>query len=295
MIPYYLDKWGLTEYKLAKTHTNQVIIYHYPIFIFGVMLADLEMMPNRPLDMFRNWWWPYATLRNIFLLFIGISFGGHRGGSCLYENSGPCTYWKIVTLDEWIAKDLCMYIGGLAWIFLALFSEGTQWLLGSCLFQFFGKISYSLYLVHALFIFWIQNDIIRNLYERGGMNYNSAVAIAFCSITPVLVLVSWLLTLLVDEPYKDFAYELDMVSRYKKPAMRNTAGGGEMASEKSDEAKLKTYFKNSWKFFALVIYMLMVYITTEAYSYYAVNQSVHDEYDNEQKQWKYKEKEPYEV
>jgi peptidoglycan/LPS O-acetylase OafA/YrhL len=193
LVPYYLDKWGLTEYKLEKTHTNQVVIYHYPIFIFGVIIADLEMMPNRPLDIFRDWWWPYATLRNIFLLFIGVSYGGYRGSSCIYEKSGPCTYWKYVTLDEWIAKDLCMYIGGLAWIFLALFSEATQWLLSSCFFQFFGKISYSLYLVHALFIFWAENDIIRNLWERGGMNYNQAVAIAFFTITPVLILASYLI------------------------------------------------------------------------------------------------------
>jgi hypothetical protein len=81
---------------------------------------------------------------------------------------------------------------------------------------------------------------------------------------------------LIDDPYKDFAYELDIVSRYKKPAVRSTAGGGEKASEKSEDEKVKTYFKNSWKFFALVVYMLLVYITTEAYSYYAVNQSVHE-------------------
>jgi len=107
------------------------VIYHYPIFIFGVAIADMEMMPNRPLDVFRDWWWPYATLKNLFLLFIGISFGGHRGGSCIYEKSGPCDYWKWVSLDEWLARDIMMYIGGLAWIMLALTSEATQWLLGS--------------------------------------------------------------------------------------------------------------------------------------------------------------------
>jgi peptidoglycan/LPS O-acetylase OafA/YrhL len=155
LIPYYTEKWGVTKYELPKTKTNLTIAYHYPIFIFGVILADLEMLPNRPLDKFRNWWWPYATLKNIFLLFIGVSFGSHRGGSCIYENSGPCDYWKWLTLNEFIARDLGMYIGGLAWILLALTSEATQWVLGSCFFQFFGKISYSLYLVHALFIMWI--------------------------------------------------------------------------------------------------------------------------------------------
>jgi hypothetical protein len=126
--------------------------------------------------------------------------------------------------------------------------------------------------VHALFVFWLQNDLVRNLFERGGMKYDYAVAIAFGVYTPVLVLVSWLLTIVVDEPYKDFAYELDMASRYKQPPVRSTAGGGEIASEKSEgNGRAKRFLSNSWKFFALVIYMLMVYITTEAYSYYAVN------------------------
>ena len=79
------------------------------------------------------------------------------------------------------------------------------------------------------------------------------------------------LTIVVDEPYKDFAYELDMASRYKQPPVRSTAGGGEIASEKSDGKRASKFLTNSWKFFALVIYMLMVYVTTEAYSYYAVN------------------------
>jgi hypothetical protein len=244
------------------------------------MIADLEMMPNRPLDMFRDWWWPYATLRNLVLLFIGVSFGGHRGSSCTYENSGPCPYWQYVTINGFIDKDMCMYIGGLAWMGLALFSDGMQWLLGSCFFQFFGRISYSLYLVHALFVFFIQNDIVRNLHDRGGMNYDKAVAISFFSCTPVLIFVAWILTLLVDEPYKDFAYEVDMAFRFKQPPARTAPGGGEVA--KSDiEEKPKTFFTNSWKFFGLVVYMLTVYATTEAYTYYAANQSMRDEYDNE--------------
>ena len=127
------------------------------------------------------------------------------------------------------------------------------------------------------------------------MNYNYATTIAFFSITPVIIFVSWLIQIVIDDPYKDFAYELDIVSRYKKPAVRNAAGGGEVNSQKSEDDKVTSYLRNSWKFFALVIYMLMVYITTEAYSYYAVRESVHDEYDNEPKQFKYKAPEPYEV
>tara|TARA_B110000285_G_scaffold47200_1_gene53197 strand:+ start:268 stop:429 length:162 start_codon:yes stop_codon:yes gene_type:complete len=35
--------------------------------------------------------------------------------------------------------------------------------------------------------------------------------------TPVLILVAWLLTVLVDNPAKDFAYEVDVMARHQRP------------------------------------------------------------------------------
>jgi hypothetical protein len=90
-------------------------------------------------------------------------------------------------------------------------------------------------LVHALFVFFIQNDIVRNLHDRGGMKYDYAVLIAFGSATPFLILLSWLLTILVDEPYKDFAYEVDMAFRYKQPAVAIAPGGAEGAKSEKEE------------------------------------------------------------
>mgnify|MGYP001055466760 CR=1 len=49
------------------------------------------------------------------------------------------------------------------------------------------------------------------------MKYKTAIGISFIVFTPILVLVSWLLQILVDDPYKDFAYEVDIVSRKEKP------------------------------------------------------------------------------
>ena len=40
-----------------------------------------------------------------------------------------------------------------------------------------------------------------------------AILLAYLTFTPLLVFVSWLLTIYVDEPFKNFAYELDIMSR----------------------------------------------------------------------------------
>lgn len=47
-------------------------------------------------------------------------------------------------------------------------------------------------------------------------NYNMKVSVGFVFTTLVVILVSWLLTIYVDEPFKNFAYEYDMASRVKE-------------------------------------------------------------------------------
>jgi len=86
--------------------------------------------------------------------------------------------------------------------------------------QFFGRISYSLYLVHELVIFWPENDLVKELADGQGWNFKLAVFVAWLIFTPVLILFSWILTVLVDEPFKDFAYDIDIVLRKKKPPVK---------------------------------------------------------------------------
>jgi len=59
------------------------------------------------------------------------------------------------------------------------------------------------------------------------MNYRLAVLLAFVIFTPVLVLLSWILLVLVDDPFKDFAYEIDIVSRKNKPPVKSKSGDKE--------------------------------------------------------------------
>jgi hypothetical protein len=102
------------------------------------------------------------------------------------------------------------------------------------------------------------------------------VGLSFIIFTPVLILVSWLLQILVDDPYKDFAYELDIVSRKQKPLnVKNRSGvqGLQKADDEDDEAWFWPFLKQSWKFFALLIYFLILYVVTESYQSYANKES----------------------
>jgi hypothetical protein len=76
---------------------------YYPFFIIGVMLADLESMPSKPLNTLRCWNRPNAAIQDMILLFFAISFGGNFGSyfpnSCTYINSGLCDFWHVVTLN----------------------------------------------------------------------------------------------------------------------------------------------------------------------------------------------------
>lgn len=114
----------------------------------------------------------------------------------------------------------------------------------------------------------MENDLVQALIKNNkDLKYKTAVGIAFIVFTPVLILVSWILQILVDDPYKDFAYEVDIVSRIEKPNNIKNRSGVENKSNDSDENErwFVNFLKQSWKFFGLMFYFLSLYIITESY------------------------------
>ena len=89
LVPYYINKYHYSNQILARTSVGHLYIYHYPMFIFGVILADLEMQEPRPLDWLRNLSFAGAIVKNSILLFLFVSFGSYKGG-CLWEDDEPC-------------------------------------------------------------------------------------------------------------------------------------------------------------------------------------------------------------
>ena len=113
----------------------------------------------------------------------------------------------------------------------------------------------------------MENDFVQSLLKNNKeIKYKTAVGLGFIIFTPVLILISWLLQILVDDPYKDFAYEVDIVSRVEKPNnIKNRSGVENKSNEDENERWFIDFLKQSWKFFGLMFYFLSLYIITESY------------------------------
>ena len=105
-----------------------------------------------------------------------------------------------------------------------------------------------------------------------GMKYKTAIGISFIIFTPILILVSWILQILVDDPYKDFAYEVDIVARKEKPNNKSKSGVQEEVKEE-DDRWFTDFLRKNMKFFGLMMYFLSLYIITESYSAYSNKES----------------------
>lgn len=100
---------------------------------------------------------------------------------------------------------------------LALTSDVFQWILASAIPQFLAQVSYTLYLLHVLIVYWAQRDTYEYMIGEG-VDAGEAVLYVFLIYTPVLCLASWILEVIVDRPSKQFAGEFDRQTRRNRPA-----------------------------------------------------------------------------
>lgn len=90
------------------------------------------------------------------------------------------------------------------------------------------------------------------------MNPDLVIARVFIIYTPPLLLISWILTKIIDNPAKDFAYEVDIQSRIERPpAPKNS---------KTDYYSTWNFAKRSWPIFAFAAWLVVLYGFTEVYS-----------------------------
>jgi uncharacterized membrane protein YeiB len=234
-----------------------------PIFFFGVMFADIETWKDyRPLDSVRNLHWGWKIPINLVLSIIILSWGSYQDeGMCLRNDDGNCEFWRYPTFDWYLPRPVVHYTAAILLIFFALTSSWFQWVLGSAPFEFMGRISFSLYLLHELFTDGIMIDTYY-YYIGEEVDANDALWYVFLIYTPVIILASWILTIIVDDPSKDWANDLDLQSRLKRPAPRNK----ELSEEEVEEYYTGWSFtKRSWKVLAFVVWLVLVLITTETY------------------------------
>ena len=129
-----------------------------------------------------------------------------------------------------------MNIAAISAVLLALISDVFSWILGSWPFQFLGKISFSLYLIHTLLIYGLMKITKDYLVNELTYPAEDAILMTFFICTPVLLVVSWILEMLVDRPSKEFAGEFDRQVRRKRPRPMPTKNeDGELVMPSEEE------------------------------------------------------------
>jgi hypothetical protein len=249
---------------VVKTKMNRLFL-SFPLFFIGLALSDLETMPDGgPLAKVRAIHWGWKIPLNLLLFAVFLIYGSNsneENANCYTGYDEPCDLYQWVTLWQAIDARVCQYLGAVSLFVLALTSSWFQWTLDSWPFQFLGRISYSLYLMHSLIVDWAMRDTYNWFTAADGQNQDPNMAVLYCILiyTPVLILVSWAVEFLVDTPAKDFSNELDIQLRRKRPLPPDDEDPEEYYS-------CFNFSKRIWPIFGMLIWLLLVLVVTVVYS-----------------------------
>lgn len=164
------------------------------------------------------------------------------------------------------------YLASFAIMIFILTSGYFQWFLFTPPMKFMGKISYMLYLSHELFVEWGAIDFyghFRPMHrmegdsEEGLISHDALVGYCFLLFTPILLFVAWGLTELVDNPSKDFAYELDKQNRLYELEPEKDKDGN-VIPDKREPTWL--WLLKYWKMWVFLGWIALVYIVGESYN-----------------------------
>ena len=239
-----------------------------PMFFIGTMICDFENeKDNRPLDIFRNLSWPLALVRNVVLLTLFLIYSSFNQHGCYYSFDEPCSWMNVMSFDSNLPWWFCNYIGAISIFLLALTSPVLQWILSTPPIQFLGQVSYMLYLIHQLIVEWAMNDFYVHYKDDQEVGHHYLCVLNFVMWTPVLLILSWLLTLAIDTPAKDFAYECDIQSRIEPPKSKKLSSedDGVAADPRPPWWQFVLY---SWKIWIFVIYLVIIITVAEVFNAY---------------------------
>ena len=184
------------------------------------MFADMETVEDenyRIIDKIRSWPWYIAIPRDIILFYVGLCYGTYDvyPPKCSFYEGPPdqCAFHEAISFGFRMSNFWSTLIYALCWFTLALVSPIAKQILGSPPIQFVGRISYSLYLLHGFVYQWFSWELVKYLVLNLDWDYNYATYFAYFNSLPLLFLVSWIFTEIVDTPSKDFANEFDQACR----------------------------------------------------------------------------------
>lgn len=78
--------------------------------------------------------------------------------------------------------------------------------------------------------------------------------------TPVLIIVAWLLTVLVDDPAKDFVYELDIMLRVERPPPPKRTKKGDLIPKEEQQNFYNgwNFAKRQWKIYLMITWVILI-------------------------------------
>ena len=101
-----------------------------------------------------------------------------------------------------------------------------------------------------------------------------AVLIVFLTWTPILIVASWVLEILVDTPSKNFAYQLDVQARVNRPPPPKPKKDEMMESNENEEEleeiteeeyySCGSFSSRIWPIYAFIGWLVFVLIFTES-------------------------------
>jgi peptidoglycan/LPS O-acetylase OafA/YrhL len=169
-------------------------------FYLGVFLADLETREDPPLNYLRknNY---FAKLAKFVMFGLAVVW------------SSEVWLWGF---GENLDGMYVMEIGPFFIMVVVLTSDTCKMILETKFMRFMGKISFMMYLIHPLIFEGFMIDFYLFLVWKGTSPVAASI-IAFVILTPILLVSSYFLTLYVDIPAKDFAFNMDTYFREERP------------------------------------------------------------------------------
>ena len=99
---------------------------------------------------------------------------------------------------------------------VVLTSDTFKMILETKFMRFMGKVSFMMYLIHPLIFSGFMADFYLFLVWKE-VSPKTAAILGFVVLTPILLIASYVLTITVDTPAKDFAFNLDTYFRDERP------------------------------------------------------------------------------
>lgn len=174
-------------YLLLGIVISKFLDIYYSAFILGLLLCSIQ----------KNCKWLRGILSykftKWFILLIGLFFGSYP----YVETSNTIYSFLNILIAGENASPFYHILGAFLLLLVLINSKAMQKMFNYSIFEFLGKISFSLYLTHLLILCTISTSLFKQLYNLGA-SYNISFILTFMISIILMVSVSYLVYKYVD-------------------------------------------------------------------------------------------------